>query len=461
MNTRIFATLACLLIIVGCSKNDASQTQDNASAQKLTTEQINALRYHNGERSISRSEVISYAEFAIATLDSKHPTRSGRRTIEEILPVVEKTVVKTRSGESIINDTTMYIANFADSMGYAVISCDVLASGPIAILENGSLGSLDQASDNPALNLAIEAKRSARQNMLARQEANIESISTISASDLTLHVHYNNPLYRYEHKIPQAQAIPVKVMLKTRWCNNAGFAWHCGNYPGCAHKIDPTPAAAAIAQLAYYHQIKGYTWDSEMERFKGKIHIDNVSDGSINTIRNLYGDICWSVLSEGTNKCTNSGCPNFGITVANWNKVIAKMNTMFNTEIIDVDFDVYTNAVKYDLDNDRPFVMSGLNSSKNTRHYWVADGYATCNITCNQYNTITSELVSSTDLTDCILIHCNMGRNLYYEDGYYDFNRFDIDHPVVSDPSKYPTESTENYSEFVKIIRVSPLPKGN
>lgn len=157
MNTRIFATLACLLIIVGCSKNDASQTQDNASAQKLTTEQINALRYHNGERSITRLEVVSYAEFAIATLDSKHPTRTGRRTIEELLPVVEQTVVKTRSGESITNDTTMYIVNFADSMGYAVISCDVLASGPIAILENGSLGSLDQASDNPALNLAVEA----------------------------------------------------------------------------------------------------------------------------------------------------------------------------------------------------------------------------------------------------------------------------------------------------------------
>lgn len=397
------------------------------------------MRYSNGELTITMNEVISYAESAIATLDSKHPTRSGKRTLATLCPIVEQSTAGTRSGNNVVSDTTMYIANFTDSMGYVVISADVLTHGPIAIIERGSLASIDQASNNAALNLAIRASKAKKQTMLARQDVNTRAI----CNEQKDHIH-DNANYYYKHS--GWTATTSEAHLRTSWTNYVGFANYCSRIKSCDHFIDPTTAAPALAQLAYYYKIKGniYTWNVDMERFRGMTNIDFVSDESIHTIRTLYADIFNSVKTIGTERCTNSACPNHGITNASWDSVKAKTGGLFKVSSVAESVTSSNGSLKRHMQEKRPVLMSGYSLPNNNRQYWVADGYALCIINCDKYNRTTGNLVTSDILCCYPLTHCVMGVYEGNGDGYYDFG--DLSNGSEINPA------IDNYASDIKAI---------
>lgn len=441
MKNRIF-TLVALMLAVGCAKNE--DVADKSPVANLTAEQVNALRYQSGERTISMDEITSYAEFAIATLDSKHPTRSGKRSIEAMYPVVEQTAIKTRSGESVVNDTTMYIANFADSMGYTVISCDVLAPGPIAIIEQGSLGSIDQAGNNAALNLALKANKAKKQSLV------IKYAGITRCDEQPDHIHDNDKYY-YKHS--GWQITYSATLLRTKWNNYVGFANHCGQISPCKHFVDPTTAAPALAQLAYYYKIDGYVWNPDMEIFRGIINFDPVSDASIKTIRDLYADIYRSVKIDGSEKCTNSACSYrmHGLTAANWPKVKAKASQLFNISNTSTAFDA--TYLLLQVKANKPVLMSGYPSSTVDRQYWIADGYTTAIMNCDKYDIATNALITPSETSCCYpLIHCAMGIYGGNGDGYYDLGEIPY---MISQV----TPSASNYASDIEVLYFdNPVP---
>lgn len=134
---------ALLLIIAGACTNDEFMIEGVDSPTKPV-----------GVQSVNRSmdEVLQIANNAARLLENAQ-TRSVGRTIN---PVATQYVVApaTRTGE---NDTLLYIVNYANEQGFAVISANRNAEGLLAVTEQGSYGvDGEYYTDNPGFTAFME-----------------------------------------------------------------------------------------------------------------------------------------------------------------------------------------------------------------------------------------------------------------------------------------------------------------
>lgn len=152
---KLFVFFPLLVIFAACSDEDAVSLQEpfNSIAAEST---LGKLR--------TPEEALAIAENAIGMLSDAAPvSRSGiARRVDSKLPVGVLTTgspasrslkVSSRSGGA---DTLMYVVNYADSMGFAIVSAVRSTPGLIAVTVAGSYDP-STPSDNPGFDIYMDA----------------------------------------------------------------------------------------------------------------------------------------------------------------------------------------------------------------------------------------------------------------------------------------------------------------
>lgn len=128
----IVLLLSVFALITGCTNNVDDVFTNNNSTTSL-----------KGSSNLrSYSEALEIAQNAISILDKNgQQTRSGySRTVdfkEQAITICAGNRISTRSSGSNGNDTLMYVFNYTDNNGFAVVSADKGTEGLIAVTESG------------------------------------------------------------------------------------------------------------------------------------------------------------------------------------------------------------------------------------------------------------------------------------------------------------------------------------
>lgn len=140
---KLLSIAFCICIISSCSTEDVTQIMDQEATENT---QINA----NNQR--SEDEIISIATKAIEIFgDKTEYSRSKRRSVMiNCKPIaIEANIARSSS------NPLMYVVNYTDNNGYAIVSSNKNAPEVIAFAEEGHFTNL-QEENNPGLGIYIQ-----------------------------------------------------------------------------------------------------------------------------------------------------------------------------------------------------------------------------------------------------------------------------------------------------------------
>ena len=143
MKTRLLSLLAATVILVGCSNQEAVET----SAPMPENQEAGNIR--------SYDEALEIARKSISLVDGSSKTRaSSPRKISVNDTKVCLADTRTRTS-SCADDTLMYVFNFEDNQGFAIVSANRNTEALIAVTEQGFYDP-EVESDNEGFNYFME-----------------------------------------------------------------------------------------------------------------------------------------------------------------------------------------------------------------------------------------------------------------------------------------------------------------
>lgn len=120
------SVVAAFLLFAACEKSD--EMPQNAASSVVLPDGLTPR--------IGRAEALRIAQRGIDMLESSSPTRSSSGRILDPTDVKYLIELATRSGVS--PDTLMYVFNFADSAGFAIVATARESDQLLAVTEKGS-----------------------------------------------------------------------------------------------------------------------------------------------------------------------------------------------------------------------------------------------------------------------------------------------------------------------------------
>ena len=159
MKTKFFTIAVFLSLIMTYSCTDDSEVV-SFDSEELTADTSNIRSYE---------DAFKIAQSGINMLENTKGTRSSlsiKREIdmgEGVRPIYSSPLTRSPN-----EDPLMYVVNFKDNMGYAIVSADKEAEGLIAVTERGHYAESDSI-DNPGLALYMEK---AKEYLLLTREEN-------------------------------------------------------------------------------------------------------------------------------------------------------------------------------------------------------------------------------------------------------------------------------------------------
>lgn len=294
----------------------------------------------------------------------------------------ERTVTRASTGYN-AEDTLLYIVNFGNNDGYALVLADKRKSGVIAYIDNGSRTPQDEI-DNPGFRLFLEGVKT-------HDSFEMFPIDGFGPNDPIIPP--LEPEFDYW--------VTVAPLLTTKWGQNAPYNNYC--YTSNNEQAIAGCVAIATAQICAYHQsplsYNGhvYNWDAMLQNATVSV-TDSVAS---NSVANLVHDIGLCVgMSYGVG---SSG--DFSMAVADW------------WDANDYLYNSYSNltdtVVLNSLAHSRPVYIRGSNPNGGG-HAWVIDGSCTS----------ISEDPFGNPIGIYRLVHCNWGWN-GYDDGYFIYGAFE------------------------------------
>ena len=148
---KVYYFLFAAMGLASCSNEDALVPENNVSTE-VTTSQLSI-------ETRSYDEALAIAKNAISMLeDGDAATRSGEasRTIDLANGVKTYRQNVTRADGSVSNDPLLYVFNFNDNKGFAVVSAKRSTGGLLALVEKGSYDPNSKWNDNSS---AIESMK--------------------------------------------------------------------------------------------------------------------------------------------------------------------------------------------------------------------------------------------------------------------------------------------------------------
>lgn len=126
--------LICSLLITAMAL--LSSCQDDIA---ITTEELNTSDITENPYSISEESALAYLADFLA--DSEPDSRSGKRiSVKSIKPIKYNRVASRTQQDNVDCENLLYVANFEDNQGYAILAGDERISDKIiAVTDTGNL----------------------------------------------------------------------------------------------------------------------------------------------------------------------------------------------------------------------------------------------------------------------------------------------------------------------------------
>lgn len=383
LQTKAFLYFAILPCMFACS-NDAEDFVANDDA--VQNSEIRSL-----------DEAYQIANNAIGMLDNGAVSRSSIRTIDKGNTKIIKNTL-TRSGNS---DTLLYIINYVDGKGFAVVSANKNTEGLLAVTEEGTY---DENAESLKENAAFADFMESAKNYASLKP----SIDTVSLSGLQQ--------IKYVTDTISKKSVAAKVTQQWGQSDTDVEGKYCPNYyAGCSN--------VAMAQIMSYFEYPS-SINLTFDNYSGSLSLNwldikkhktshmysycfasSDAHDAIGKLMRQLGEINSSYYDKDTGTATNDN--NVNNSFSNLGYSVSAMK-------------YYNNEIFYDQLNDNKLIyMRGdtyykdNNETKTGGHAWVVDG-------CYQVKTHSYEYVKEsgshvwTLLNDCGIsttsyIHINWG----------------------------------------------------
>ena len=408
MNMRkILVFIATSVLLAACSE---SSQVDITMSQPALPEASSSIR--------SYSEALAIAKNSISILNGKATTRSAYndRKIDLTDTCVYKSNSKTRTGSN-INDTLIYVFNFENNDGFALVSASKATNGLLAVTERGHCDP-DTDSGIEGFDMFVEKAKNyvAAANIPAPEP--IDTMESIIEDTIYIYQTFTGPY------------------LNVKWGQSYAEGEYCPNHiSGCA--------ATAMGQVMTYYEypdsmpitfpnsdvtLQVFDWTA-IKGHSTKHYISICFPENYEVHRSI-GRLCRQLgylanstySSYSTSTYTNrlqSAMENIGYQITGWNNY-SSSNT------------------KNMLDNGKIMIMYG-NVNGNNGHFWVLDGYYKDEYIIDLYLYIhgRDELIPDGSIGPFTtrLNHINWGwygvNNGYFDDGV--FNTYSVQLPDTPD----------------------------
>lgn len=400
--------LICICILFAACANDDSL--DNFQRARAL-----------GNNTRTYDEALAVAQRAAGYIDGwNNASSSSRRRVKAKCDNQVICSSETRTSEDGL-DTLMYIFNYEDNKGFAIVSANKATEELLAVTEEGNYTEDSAETDETGLNFFIELA-----------EKYVKNKETPNRLD---------PIPFYHEEIMH---LSVNNLISVKWGQTFPEGNYCPNgYSGCA--------VTAIAQIMSYYEFpqsinltypnadmstQSFDWDD----MKNHILYYNVGGNesplycsATDSAHNAIGRLCRQLgsLFNATYNTTGTGVSPTVIRQP-------LLNMGYNCDTL-ISYTAGTSFIK--LNQNRPLFLCGYTTDYEG-HAWVVDGYE---------STITDRTYADghTEHFQTTYNHVNWGwkgRN----NGYYLDNVFDTTNYHSLDSGPYPATASYDFSNNVK-----------
>ena len=402
-----------LIVLIAGMLTAACSNEDDFSMESTKSEKtVKSIRSYDEALEIAR-EAVSIVENGITT----RGYFSSRVVDKNNSLVIHSTL--TRSESANYRDTLLYVFNYANNMGFAVVSANPETEGLIAVTESGTYTVDTPETDDTGLN-----------DFMKLAEIYVQSERGGGTLPIT-------PIFTIDTLV-----YDVLPLIPVKW----GQRNYAGNY--CPNGIAGCAPLAAAMIMSYYQYPQNITltysnadisvqtlnW-TDIRNHKLYFTIGGVEQTqwctASDSAHNAMGRLCRQIgqlfessyNSNSTSTLTNKirpGMINLGYTCSNWQSYSS-------------------NCSKSHIDNNKPLYFVGFDTDSGG-HAWIVDGYEEIKIVKTYYQNLEPQEITST-----IYNHVNWGwegrNNGYFLDGV-----FATANATSFDSNPYPNTANYNFN---------------
>lgn len=253
MKKKIMYLVAVALVLTACSSEEPITPQN----------QVNDAMGANPYR-VSLTDALKNADALLGELGEDEVTRSIERKVESV-------EYYSRPGtRALVGDTLLYLVNYADDAGFALLSADSRLRPIYAISDEGSMSFSDTTYNK---GLALFARG------VEAEITSLPNLPYIPVDSLIL-----KPGFPVNPKVDSIRSVkdrvrPMLSMYQRNWDQHAPFNEYCFTDDGEQALVGCT--AIAVAQIMAYHkwpeQYGGYTFDW-----------DEINNGNIDMLARFF-----------------------------------------------------------------------------------------------------------------------------------------------------------------------------
>lgn len=223
MKQHHYLCVACVALMTAC------MSEIDLGDEIQESEGVTSLNVLNDRRSYG--EALEVARGAVAmleqeeTLPQRSVTKKQNRRVDlsdGVKCITGKKRVMQRGGEPVVvDDTLMYVFNYENNQGYALVSTNLATEPLIAVTEQGHYDPA-QETDNPGLKLYLE--------MAKQYVAKTKRMDSISVQQNLM----ERIPYKYRRRYDTLQRTRVIPKIAVKWGQQNPEGWACPNgLSGC------------------------------------------------------------------------------------------------------------------------------------------------------------------------------------------------------------------------------------
>lgn len=393
---KFFFLLMAMTTIVACQK-DMNEVAGSVQNDESATENPYA---------ISQEEAIANLEAFLGAFEAE--TRSTQRSIKSIEAVEYSDIVNTtRSSEEIDIDNLLYIVEFEDGQGSAVIGADRRVESVYAVLDESVLTVQD--FENAANGVETDDISTYTAGLIAQSAANSVYSGTIPPEvDLTY-----DETEIIEYLFPGSH---VRPMLNTKWHQSSPYNNLYPTKTGPEGNTGRAPAGCgviAVGQLLTYLQptttitLNGHTHHyADMAQFT---YDNNVTDPTlVNKLAQFIYDISEDMNAIYAYDSTSTTRSQAAQTL--------RHAGLSNVNVAYYDYDDICEMIN----DNKPVWLRGKSSDDGGAHAWIIDGIKSGTMKVVKVTKRDGVVISSETLDTYVVdyVHCNYGWG-GISDGFY------------------------------------------
>lgn len=336
-------------------------------------------------------------------------------------------------------DTLMYVFNYEDNQGFAVVSANKSTEALIAVTEQGNYNE-ETTTDNPGLALYMDMAK----NYVARGGI-LPPGSSIGGGGL--------PLTEIRTVTTRDTLAYINPLLEVRWGGGYPYNFYCTNSNNLP--ISAGCEVIALAQLFSFYEYpanmlidynpnNAHTLSINWDSFKSHPRHTNCNCGSstLLDLAYMFRQIGEELDIEYYN---NNSSANFYDIMSYFSRLNYSHSGMI---------DYNTSTISNSLSNNKLVIIQGMENGETTGHAWLIDGYRSIEITSKEYRRQQGQLdwtLYKTTTSYESYQHFNWGYD-GDSNGYYATNVFDMNRCSYLDEGVDEHNDLYEFENSIKII---------